>query len=87
MSNILSLLNVVYFYYYIYFKHVIIMEKSTNLSYYTLYDKINSFNTFCETFWLFHIAKTVICIATSVTAEIATTFTRPRSLFKTLVSM
>jgi len=50
MSNILSLLNVVYFYYYIYFKHVIIMEKSTNLSYYTLYDKINSFNTFCETF-------------------------------------
>jgi len=60
------------------------MEKSINLSYYPLYDKINSFNTFCETFWLIHTAKTVICIATSVTAEIATILTRPRPLFKTL---
>jgi hypothetical protein len=64
------------------------MEKSINLSYYTLYDNINSFNTFCETFWLIHTAKTVICIAASVTAEIATTLTRPRSrprpFFRTL---
>jgi len=29
---------------------VIIMEKSINQSYYTLYDNINSFNKFCETF-------------------------------------
>lgn len=65
------------------------MEKSINLSYYTLYDNINSFNTFCETFLLIHTAKTVICIAASVTAEIATTLTRPRPrprpLFRTLL--
>jgi len=65
---------------------VIIMGKSINQSCYTLYDNINSFNKFCETFLLIHTTKTVICIAASVTAEIATTLTRPwsRPLFKTL---
>jgi len=31
---------------------VIIMGKSINQSYYTLYDNINSFNKFCETFFI-----------------------------------
>jgi len=63
------------------------MEKYINLSYYKLYDKINSFNTLCETFWLIHTVKTIICIAASIIAEITTTLTRPWLLFTTLVKL